>query len=74
MHRIRASIEQAIVSGRLVPGSKLDEAALAERFGASRTPVREALQQLASQGLIELRPNTGAFGAALTAVDLAEMF
>jgi DNA-binding GntR family transcriptional regulator len=74
MHRIRASIEQAIVSGRLVPGSKLDEAALAERFGASRTPVREALQQLASQGLIELRPNTGAFVAALTAVDLAEMF
>jgi DNA-binding GntR family transcriptional regulator len=73
-HRIRASVERAIVSGRLSPGSKLDENALAERYGASRTPVREALQQLASQGLIELRANAGAFVATLTAVDLAEMF
>jgi DNA-binding GntR family transcriptional regulator len=73
-HRIRASIERAIVSGRLAPGSKLDEGALAARYGASRTPVREALQQLASQGLVELRANTGAFVATLTAVDLAEMF
>lgn len=73
-HRIRASIERAIVSGRLPPGSKLDEGALAARYGASRTPVREALQQLASQGLIELRMNTGAFVATLTLVDLAEMF
>ena len=71
---IRESIERAIVSGRLAPGSKLDENALAARYGASRTPVREALQQLASQGLIELRANTGAFVAMLTAVDLAEMF
>src|SRR3954466_6378492 len=43
-HRIRASIEHAIVSGRLAPGSKLDENVLAARYGASRTPVREALQ------------------------------
>jgi len=73
-HRIRTSIERAIVSGRLPPGSKLDESSLAARYGASRTPVREALQQLASQGLIELRANAGAFVATLTLVDLAEMF
>lgn len=72
--RIHASIERAIVSGRLSPGSKLDESTLATRYGASRTPVREALHQLASQGLIELRANAGAFVATLTLVDLAEMF
>ena len=72
--RIRHAIERAIVSGRLAPGTKLDENALAVRHGASRTPVREALQQLASQGLIELRPHAGAFVAALGVVQLAEMF
>jgi len=72
--RIRQAIERAIVSGKLEPGTKLDENALAARHGASRTPVREALQQLASQGLIELRAHSGAFVAKLTVVDLAEMF
>ena len=72
--RIREAVERAIVSGRLVPGTKLDENALAVRHGASRTPVREALQQLASQGLIELRPHAGAFVATLGVVQLAEMF
>jgi DNA-binding GntR family transcriptional regulator len=72
--RIRHAIERDIVSGKLVPGTKLDEDALAARHGASRTPVREALQHLASQGLVELRPHTGAFVAKLTVVELAEMF
>lgn len=72
--RIRQAIERAIVSGRLEPGTKLDENALAARHGASRTPVREALQQLASQGLIQLRAHAGAFVASLSVVELAEMF
>jgi DNA-binding GntR family transcriptional regulator len=72
--RIRESIEQDIVSGRLGPGSKLDEDDLAEQHGASRTPGREALQRLASRGLIELRPHAGAFVPVLSVVDLAEMF
>jgi DNA-binding GntR family transcriptional regulator len=72
--RIRQAIERAIVSGRFEPGMKLDENALAARHGASRTPVREALQQLASQGLIQLRAHAGAFVASLSVVELAEMF
>jgi DNA-binding GntR family transcriptional regulator len=72
--RIREAVEQAIVSGHLGPGTKLDENRLAARHGASRTPVREALQRLASQGLIELRAHAGAFVATLGVVDLAEMF
>ena len=72
--RIREAIEHDIVSGRLIPGMKLDEEALAARYGASRTPVREAFQQLASQGHIELRPHMGAFVAKLNITELVEMF
>ena len=72
--RIRHAIECDIVDGRLAPGTKLDEDGLAARHGASRTPVREALQHLASQGLIELRPHAGAFVPMRTVVELAEMF
>lgn len=72
--RIRQAIERDIVSGRLGPGTKLDEDSFAARHGASRTPVREALQHLASQGLVELRAHAGAFVATLTVVELAEMF
>lgn len=72
--RIRQSVETDIVSGRLMPGTKLDEDSLAARHGASRTPVREALQHLASQGLIELRPHAGAFVPTRSVVELAEMF
>ena len=72
--RIKSAIERAILSGKLAPGTKLDEDALAAHHGASRTPVREALQHLASQGLIELRAHSGAYVAKLTLVELAEMF
>jgi DNA-binding GntR family transcriptional regulator len=71
---IRASIEHDIVSGKLPPGTKLDEEALAAKYGASRTPVREAFQQLASQGHIELRPHMGAFVAQLGVSELGQMF
>jgi len=71
---IRAEIERAILDGRLAPGAKLDEEAIARRHGASRTPVREALQHLASRGLLKLRPNAGAFVAELTVGELAESF
>jgi DNA-binding GntR family transcriptional regulator len=72
--RIREAIEREILAGKLVPGTKLDEEALASRYGASRTPVREAFRQLASQGLLELRPHLGAFVAKLSVAELVEMF
>ena len=67
-------IEAILLSGELLPGAKLDERGLAQRFEVSRTPVREALRQLASTGLIELRPNRGAFVAEVTPEQLEEMF
>ena len=57
-----------------MPGSKLDEQDLAYRFAVSRTPVREALRQLASSGLIELRPRRGAYVSALTAPQVEDFF
>lgn len=71
---IRAGIERDILAGHILPGAKLDEEAIAQRYAASRTPVREALHHLASSGLVDLRPNAGAFVATLTVAELAEMF
>jgi len=56
---IRQQLEHAIVSGELPPGTKLDVKTVAERFGVSRTPAREALLQLAAAGLIDFQPRRG---------------
>src|SRR5205085_12410577 len=58
--RVYAQVREDIISLRLPPGADLDEASLEQRFGVSRTPVREALIRLASEGLIVLLPNRGA--------------
>ncbi|MEM6491517.1 MAG: GntR family transcriptional regulator [Pseudomonadota bacterium] len=71
---LRNAIEQALVAGDFAPGDRLDEMALAVRFGVSRTPVREALTALESTGLVEIKPRRGAFVKALSAVDLLAMF
>ena len=54
---LRESIEELIAVGKLAPGQHLDETSLAEEFGVSRTPIREALIQLASMGIVEMRPH-----------------
>ena len=67
-------LTQQIVSGRLEPGTPLDETCLAREFGASRTPVREALRQMAASGLIALRPHRAPQVARLDARRLEDMF
>lgn len=57
---LRDEIENAILSNEFEPGARLDETVLANRFGVSRTPVREALMQLDAIGLVEIRPRRGA--------------
>jgi DNA-binding GntR family transcriptional regulator len=70
----RDQIEDEIATGQLKPGERLDEMSLAERFGVSRTPIREALQQLAAGGMVEIRPNRGAIVSAPDPARLMEMF
>ena len=58
-NEIRNVLQEEIESGKLAPGAALDERALASRFQVSRTPVREALQQLAARDLVRIAPRQG---------------
>ncbi|MBC9245777.1 GntR family transcriptional regulator [Paracoccus sp. 11-3] len=71
---ISEKLESEIVEGILPPGTRLEEPALAERFGVSRTPVREALQRLAASGLVELKPRRGTQVLNPSTVRIVEMF
>jgi DNA-binding GntR family transcriptional regulator len=72
--RLRESIEEEIATGKLLPGTRLDEVDLATRFGVSRTPIREALRLLLGEGLVETRPQRGTVVAQVTPQRLIEMF
>jgi DNA-binding GntR family transcriptional regulator len=67
--RLRALIQ----SGELKPQERLNEGRLAERFGISRTPLREAIKILATEGLLDLLPNRGARVAIISLSEIEEM-
>jgi DNA-binding GntR family transcriptional regulator len=67
-------IRQAIIDGRVPPGHRLKEEELAQQLGISRTPVREALLVLQSEGLVEAAPNRGATVRAYETPDLEDMY
>ncbi|HSN39558.1 MAG TPA: GntR family transcriptional regulator [Burkholderiales bacterium] len=67
-------LRDMIVQGELAPGTKLNERVLAELLGISRTPLREAIKYLASEGLVELLPNRGAMVAPLEPEKVKEIF
>lgn len=69
-----SGIRDMIIEGELTPGPRISERALCDRFGVSRTPLREALKVLASEGLVELTPNRGARVIPLTEQDAEDMF
>lgn len=68
--RLRARI----FAHELAPGSWVDEQSLADEFGISRTPMREALKVLAAEGLVVLKPRRGCYVAELSEQDLDEVF
>ena len=72
--RARQHLADEIITGQLRPGARLDECDIAARLGLSRTPVREALRQLAAIGLAELRPHRGVIVAQPDSDHLAETF
>lgn len=67
-------LRSEIFSGELKPGEPLRERLLAEQLGVSRTPVREALFTLQSEGLIELTPNRGATVRTITSHDIMQVY
>jgi DNA-binding GntR family transcriptional regulator len=71
---LRLQLADEIVQGALAPGAALDETELARRFRVSRTPVREAIRQLAASGLVEVRAHRGAVVAHPTEERLNGMF
>jgi DNA-binding GntR family transcriptional regulator len=67
-------LRQRIFSHELKPGSWIDEQALVESYGISRTPLREALKVLAAEGLVTLKPRRGCYVAEVSERDLDEIF
>ncbi len=63
-----------LVEGHIAPGAKLNERELAEALHVSRTPLREAIKMLASEGLVDLLTNRGAVAVKLTEADVMHSF
>jgi DNA-binding GntR family transcriptional regulator len=72
--RLAGEIQSKVLSGAMPVGSRLRQEALAEEFGVSRTPVREALRQLQASGLVELLPNRGAIVRGPSAREIREAY
>ena len=72
--RIYDNLRQGIMTLELYPGSRVTETELAQRFGVSRTPVREALQRLAVEGYLTIRPKHGCYIRQLDVFELAEYY
>ena len=70
---VREKLRRAIRSGKLAPGLQLKQDELAERFGMSRIPVREALRQLEVEGYVTIHPNRGAVVAELSLDEVVEL-
>jgi DNA-binding GntR family transcriptional regulator len=71
---VRRRLEDEINNGSLMPGDALDERQLAKRFQVSRTPIREAIFQLAAQGLVRAIPRQGVYVARMSLKELLAMF
>ena len=72
--RVAAGLRRAIVLGHLAPGVHLQEPQLAQKFGVSRMPVREALARLEHEGLVRSEPHRGTFVVGMTPEDVAEIY
>jgi len=71
---IATALRGALMRGETKPGDELSQVALADRFGVSRIPVRDALRVLAGEGLVEMSPNRGARAISLGAADVRELY
>ena len=73
-HQAAQSLRRMLIEGAITPGAKLNERELSEQLKISRTPLREAIKMLASEGLVELLPNRGAVALSLNEQDVIDTF
>src|SRR5262245_28348425 len=71
---VARSVREAILSGRLKPGARIRQEDLAQQHGTSRIPVREALRQLETDGLVTLVPHSGARVAVMDFAGFSELY
>jgi DNA-binding GntR family transcriptional regulator len=71
---ISRDLREQILAGKLAPGQRISQLSIAEHYGVSRLPVREALRSLSSEGLVVIAPSRGARVTALDAGDLREVY
>lgn len=72
--QIAEDVARGILSGEFLPGQRVGEVSLAERYGVSRGPVRDAIRELKESGLVEVFPRRGAFIAQIDACAICDMF
>ena len=72
--RIVEFIKDAVITGRLKPGERVPESEIAEKFGISRTPIREAFRQLETEGFLTMTPRKGAIVSPITDKDVREFY
>lgn len=73
-HQVAEALRDDIHEGHFIPGQRLVESQLCDRYGVSRTVVREALRQLESEGLIQVEPNRGPVVVILTEQDVEDLY
>lgn len=72
--KLAAQLHARVISGELASGARLRQEALAEEFGVSRTPIREALRKLQADGIVELHPNRGAVVRPLSPREIRDAY
>jgi DNA-binding GntR family transcriptional regulator len=72
--QVVARLRTLLIEGRIAPGAKLNERELSALLRVSRTPLREAIKLLASEGMVDLLPNRGAVAVKLTETDILNTF
>ena len=72
--KLAAELQARVLSGELPSGTRLRQESLAEQYGVSRTPVREALRKLQASGLVELEPNRGALVRRLSPREIRDAY
>jgi DNA-binding GntR family transcriptional regulator len=73
-HKIHTELRLSIIKGHLKPCERLDVAKLAEHYGSSVTPVRDALHMLSQEGLVTIKPRSGYFVSQITVRQLCDLF